>query len=118
MSRFAEWLKSIPGVIDLILLDLAFPRGLSGYDIYDDIQAIQELKAIPIVVVTAADLSVEMPKARQKGLNGFISKPLSYVLGSRMLNIKRRNTNFPNTTNDEIYTRKNSCHWFYSVHSC
>jgi|APSaa5957512622_1039677.scaffolds.fasta_scaffold225864_1 CheY-like chemotaxis protein len=64
--------------IDLILLDLALPRGVSGYNIYNDIQAVPELKDIPVVVVTAADPSIEMPKARQKGLNGFISKPLFY----------------------------------------
>ena len=64
--------------VDLILLDLALPRGVSGYDIYDDIREVPALKDIPIVVVTAADPSIEMPKAREKGLDGFISKPLSY----------------------------------------
>ena len=65
--------------IDLILLDLALPRGVSGYDIYDEIQSVPELASIPVVVVTAADPSIEMPKARGKGINGFISKPLSYA---------------------------------------
>jgi CheY-like chemotaxis protein len=65
--------------IDLILLDLALPRGVSGYDIYDQIKLVPELANIPVVVVTAADPGIEMPKARKKGLNGFISKPLSYT---------------------------------------
>jgi CheY-like chemotaxis protein len=64
--------------IDLILLDLALPRGVSGYDIYDQMRSVPELDDIPVVVVTAADPGVEMSKAREKGLNGFISKPLSY----------------------------------------
>lgn len=64
--------------IDLILLDLALPRGVSGYDIYDEIRAVPELVDIPVVVVTAADPGIEMSKARAKGLDGFIAKPLSY----------------------------------------
>jgi len=64
--------------IDLILLDLALPRGISGYDVYDEIQAVPELNNIPTVVVSAADPSIEIPKAREKGLSGYISKPLSY----------------------------------------
>ena len=70
-------LKCLP--VDLILLDLALPRGVSGYDVYDQISAQPELQDIPTVVVTAADPSIEMPKAREKGLKGFISKPLSYT---------------------------------------
>ena len=64
--------------IDLILLDLALPRGVSGYDVYDEIRSFPELADIPVVIVTAADPGIEMPVAREKGMNGFISKPLSY----------------------------------------
>ncbi len=64
--------------VDLILLDLALPRGVSGYDVYDEIRADSQLVDIPVVVVTAADPGMEMPTARKKGMNGFISKPLSY----------------------------------------
>ena len=73
----AKLLKTLP--IDLILLDLALPRGVSGYDVFDQIQEVPQLKGIPVVVVTAADPSIEMVHAREKGLNGFISKPLSYA---------------------------------------
>jgi CheY-like chemotaxis protein len=64
--------------IDLILLDLALPRGVSGYDVFDQIRATPELDKIPVVIVTAADPSTEMVKARKKGVNGFISKPIKY----------------------------------------
>ena len=73
----AKLLKCLP--VDLILLDLALPRGVSGYDVYEEIRSQPELQDIPTVVVTAADPSIEMPKAREKGLKGFISKPLSYA---------------------------------------
>lgn len=64
--------------IDVILLDLALPRGVSGYDVFDQIRATPELSEIPVVIVTAADPSTEMVKARSKGVNGFISKPIKY----------------------------------------
>ena len=64
--------------IDLVLLDLALPRGVSGYDVFDQIRATPELATIPVVIVTAADPSTEMVKARARGVNGFISKPIKY----------------------------------------
>lgn len=62
--------------IDLILLDIMFPRQVSGYDIFDAIQKEPKLKSIPIVAVTASDPDVEMNKAREKGFQGYISKPI------------------------------------------
>ncbi len=64
--------------VHLILLDLALPRGVSGFDIYDQLRALPEFADIPVVIVTAADPSIEMNRAREKGLNGFISKPIDY----------------------------------------
>ena len=61
------------------MLDLGLPRGLSGYDVFEKIKAEPELADISVVVVTAADPSIEMPIARNKGMQGFISKPLSYA---------------------------------------
>lgn len=69
-------MKSLP--VDLILMDLALPRGVSGYDVIDQIRQVPELASIPVVIVTAADPSVEMVKARSRGVNGFISKPIKY----------------------------------------
>ena len=74
--------------IDIILLDLALPRGVSGYDIYDQIREEKALDEVPVVIVTAADPSMEMNKAREKGVNGFISKPISYgTFGRAVANV-------------------------------
>ncbi len=64
--------------LHLILLDLALPRGVNGFDIYDQLRTKPEFADVPVVIVTAADPSTEMNKAREKGLNGFISKPINY----------------------------------------
>lgn len=62
--------------VDLILLDLMFPNGITGYDIFDHIRQDPSFANIPIVAVTAADPATEIPKTRRKGFAAFISKPV------------------------------------------
>jgi CheY-like chemotaxis protein len=71
--------------IDLILLDIMFPHSVSGYDIFDAIRAVPELRDIPIVAVTASDPDVEMKKAYEKGFSGYISKPLDHSSFTRQI---------------------------------
>jgi CheY-like chemotaxis protein len=68
-------LRSLP--IDIILTDLMLPNSVSGFDIFDQIRAIPELAAIPVVAVSAADPDVAMARARQKGFAGYIAKPIT-----------------------------------------
>ena len=63
--------------VDLIVLDIMLRRGLSGYDVYDEIRKTPQLASIPIVMVTSLDAETEIPRAKAKGVNGFISKPIS-----------------------------------------
>jgi CheY-like chemotaxis protein len=62
--------------LDIILLDLMLPGNVSGFDVFDQIKAFEDMVNIPIVAVTAADPGMEMKKARDKGFNGFLSKPV------------------------------------------
>ena len=64
--------------VDIILLDLMFPQGVTGYDIFDNIRAEEDFNAIPIVAVSASDSSEAIPKTKEKGFRGFIPKPVSY----------------------------------------
>lgn len=66
--------KNLP--IDVILLDLMLRHDLNGYTIFDDLQAYPELVKIPVIAVSAADPSLEIPRAKSKGLAGFIGKPI------------------------------------------
>ncbi len=65
---------------NLILLDLMFPNQISGYDVFTSIRSRSQLKHIPIVAVSAADASIEIPKTQAHGFQGFISKPLDLRL--------------------------------------
>jgi CheY-like chemotaxis protein len=70
LSAFAE-------EIDLILLDLMLPGNVTGYDVYDAIKELPEFNGVPIVAVSAADPDTEIPKTKEKGFSGFISKPIN-----------------------------------------
>jgi CheY-like chemotaxis protein len=64
--------------VDIILLDLMFPRGITGYDIFDNIRAHPDFVHVPIVAVSASEPSVAIPKTRAYGFAGFISKPFDF----------------------------------------
>ena len=71
-----EKMRNYPFPLDMILLDLMLAHGISGYDVYDALQDVPELKDVPVVCVSAADPNIEIPKAKDKGFRGFIAKPI------------------------------------------
>jgi two-component system cell cycle response regulator DivK len=66
--------QSLP--LDGILLDLRLRYGISGYDIYEQLRAEPELAQVPVVIVSASDPDLEVPKAKAQGFAGFIRKPI------------------------------------------
>lgn len=62
---------------DIILLDLMLPANVTGYEVFDALQRSQGLQNIPVVAVSASDPEIEIPKAKAKGLRGFIAKPIN-----------------------------------------
>jgi CheY-like chemotaxis protein len=70
--------KNLP--IDIILLDLMLPQGITGYDVFNDIRAQSHTQHIPIVAVSASDPADTIPKVRRHGFNGFIAKPVDFSL--------------------------------------
>jgi CheY-like chemotaxis protein len=65
---------------DIVLLDLMFPTGTNGYEVFDAIRRSQTLSHVPVIIVSAADATIEIPRARAKGLDGYIAKPLNVML--------------------------------------
>ena len=65
--------------IDLILLDIMLRRDINGYDVYEEWQAHEELKHIPVVAVSSLDAELEIPKAQAMGFAGYIAKPISLM---------------------------------------
>jgi CheY-like chemotaxis protein len=67
------------GQVDLIVLDIALPHGVSGFDIYDEIRTLPQFEKVPIIAVSATDPVIGIPKAKMKGFSGFIPKPIDDV---------------------------------------
>jgi CheY-like chemotaxis protein len=60
---------------DLILLDLNLPRK-SGLEVLDEIKADDDLKRIPVVVLTTSTAEEDIVKSYGAHANCFISKPI------------------------------------------
>lgn len=64
--------------VDLILLDLMYPDGLSGYDLFTQIRAMTGMETVPIAAVSASNPNEGIVRSRDVGLNGFIAKPIDF----------------------------------------
>lgn len=60
---------------DLILMDINI-SGLDGYEVTTRLRALEELKEVPIVAVTAATLRGDRERALIAGCDGYIPKPI------------------------------------------
>lgn len=66
------------GEVDLILLDIMLPNGMSGFDIAEEIRSQSAYSCVPIVALTATDPAETIPIAQACGFAGFISKPIDF----------------------------------------
>jgi CheY-like chemotaxis protein len=64
--------------VDLIVLDLMLPNGITGYDIFSAIRNQPEFDAVPVIAMSVVDRSEAIPQAKKRGFSGFISKPISF----------------------------------------
>lgn len=64
--------------VDIIVMDLMLPDGVSGFDVADQIRENINYANVPIVAVSASDPAESMPTAKAKNFAGFISKPIDF----------------------------------------
>jgi len=74
--KTCERLRSFAPV-DIILLDLMLPDGMSGLIVYDQIRALSEFENTPIIAVSAKEPDVAIAETQAKGFDGFIGKPIN-----------------------------------------
>ena len=60
---------------DLLLLDLVMP-GLNGYEVLQTIRADEELRRIPVVVLTTSEDEADILASYDLGANAFVTKPV------------------------------------------
>jgi two-component system cell cycle response regulator DivK len=63
---------------DLIIMDIQMPH-VSGLELIEELKADDELKAIPIMAVTAYAARGDEERIRDAGAEGYVSKPISVV---------------------------------------
>ena len=62
---------------DVILLDLKLPK-LSGHEVLASIKQDDELKMIPVVVMTTSDAESDRAKAYEYHANSYVVKPVDF----------------------------------------
>mgnify|MGYP001250633827 FL=1 len=85
---------------DLILLDIMLP-GINGFQFCSTIRKSNNLKNIPVIIITALGDEKNIVKGLEKGADDYIIKPFSNkVLLARIKNVLKRNKRNTNYTND------------------
>ncbi|MFN8375349.1 MAG: response regulator [Anaerolineae bacterium] len=71
--------------VDIVIMDLALADGISGYDLFRQIRALEGFEQVPVVAVSATDPAIGIPRTQMMGFNGFIAKPLDDVQFPRQI---------------------------------
>jgi two-component system alkaline phosphatase synthesis response regulator PhoP len=75
---------------DLVILDIMLP-GQNGFDVCRKVKSTPELRAIPVIILTAKGEELDMVLGLELGADDYVSKPFSpKVLFSRIKAVLRR----------------------------
>lgn len=74
-----------PGESYLLLLDLRMPR-IDGVEVLRQMKQSEELRKLPIIVVTTTDDPREVEQCHQLGCSAYITKPVTYDLFVERIN--------------------------------
>lgn len=62
--------------IDLVLTDLNMPN-MNGMELIENIRADENIKNVPITIITTEPSTNRINQLREKGINGYIHKPFT-----------------------------------------
>lgn len=62
---------------DLILLDIKMPK-VDGLEVLEKIKRDEELKRLPVIMLTVSDREADVIKAYNTGVNSYIVKPVKF----------------------------------------
>lgn len=62
--------------IGIVLMDMMMP-GMDGYQAIAEINADEELKAVPVIAVTAQAMLGDRERCLEAGAQGYVSKPIN-----------------------------------------
>jgi CheY-like chemotaxis protein len=67
-----------PGMNYIILLDIKMPK-IDGIEVLEKLKQNEELKKIPVIMITTTDNPKEIETCHKLGCNSYIVKPIDYV---------------------------------------
>jgi two-component system response regulator len=68
----------------VILLDLRMPK-IDGLEVLGQIKANEDLRRIPVVILTTSDAEVDMARAYDLHVNSFLVKPIDFAKFARLM---------------------------------
>lgn len=77
LFRRNEFAARISGNPSLVILDLKTPR-VGGIQVLETIRASEELRSIPVVVLTNSRESSDLEQAYALGVNSYVVKPMKF----------------------------------------
>ena len=69
---------------DLVLLDLRLPK-LDGHEVLHAIKESEDLRIIPVIVLTSSENEADVLKAYSNYANGYLKKPSSFKMFRQMI---------------------------------
>lgn len=66
-----------PGNPAIVLLDLKMPR-MDGLEVLGAIRAAEDLKSIPVVMLTSSKEERDVVQSYESGVNGYVVKPVDF----------------------------------------
>jgi CheY-like chemotaxis protein len=69
---------------DLVLLDLNLP-GKGGHDLLEDLKADEELRRIPVVILTSSEAEEDIEKSYNRYANAYVTKPVDLTELSKVV---------------------------------
>ncbi len=70
---------------DVILLDLRLPK-VDGLEVLKEIKCDQELRHIPVVILTSSETDRDLVRAYDNYVNSYLVKPLDFDKFSKLMN--------------------------------
>lgn len=78
--------RSMP---DVILLDLKLPK-MDGHEVLAEIKQDEQLRRIPVVVLTTSDAASDRARAYQLYANSYLVKPLDFDQFQQMISVMQQ----------------------------
>lgn len=72
-----DYAERAPGNPALVLLDIKMPK-LNGLEVLNDIRADDDLKSIPVVMLTSSKEEPDLDRAYDVGVNAYVVKPVDF----------------------------------------